>query len=70
MISSAADQFEIKYPQCETFPLIRRLSAQSNVVGFELVESLPYRAEGLFLGDRQTQDDYRYHYCSGLVTLA
>jgi len=27
----------------ETFPLIRRLCAESNVVGFELVELLPYR---------------------------
>jgi hypothetical protein len=62
MIYSAADTFSIKYPQCETFPLIRRLCAESNVVGFELVELLPYRAAGLFFGDRQTQDDYRYHY--------
>lgn len=30
----------------ETFPLIRRLCAESNVVGFELVELLPYRATG------------------------
>jgi len=30
----------------ETFPLIRRLCAESNVVGFELVELLPYRAAG------------------------
>jgi len=30
----------------ETFPLIRRLCAESNVVGFELVELLPYRAGG------------------------
>lgn len=30
----------------ETFPLIRRLCAESNVVGFELVELLPYRAPG------------------------
>jgi len=30
----------------ETFPLIRRLCAESNVVGFELVELLPYRASG------------------------
>ena len=30
----------------ETFPLIRRLCAESNVVGFELVELLPYRAVG------------------------
>jgi len=30
----------------ETFPLIRRLCAESNVVGFELVELLPYRVSG------------------------
>jgi len=30
----------------ETFPLIRRLCAESNVVGFELVELLPYRDDG------------------------
>jgi len=30
----------------EVFPLIRRLCAESNVVGFELVELLPYRAPG------------------------
>jgi len=30
----------------ETFPLIRRLCAESNVVGFELVELLPYRVPG------------------------
>jgi len=30
----------------ETFPLIRRLCAESNVVGFELVELLPYRDSG------------------------
>jgi agmatinase len=30
----------------EVFPFIRRLCAESNVVGFELVELLPYRAEG------------------------
>ncbi len=30
----------------ETFPLIRRLCAESNVVGFELVELLPYRVAG------------------------
>jgi len=30
----------------ETFPLIRRLCAESNVVGFELVELLPYRVTG------------------------
>ena len=30
----------------ETFPLIRRLCAESNVVGFELVELLPYREDG------------------------
>ena len=30
----------------ETFPLIRRLCAESNVVGFELVELLPYRDGG------------------------
>lgn len=30
----------------ETFPLIRRLCAESNVVGFELVELLPYRDAG------------------------
>ena len=30
----------------ETFPLIRRLCAESNVVGFELVEMLPYRDDG------------------------
>jgi arginase family enzyme len=30
----------------ETFPLIRRLCAESNVVGFELVELLPYRDTG------------------------
>ena len=30
----------------ETFPLVRRLCAESNVVGFELVELLPYRAPG------------------------
>ncbi len=30
----------------ETFPLIRRLCAESNVVGFELVELLPYRDPG------------------------
>ena len=30
----------------ETFPLIRRLCAESNVVGFELVELLPYRTTG------------------------
>ncbi len=30
----------------ETFPLIRRLCAESNVVGFELVELLPYRVDG------------------------
>ena len=30
----------------ETFPLIRRLCAESNVVGFELVELLPYRTPG------------------------
>jgi arginase family enzyme len=30
----------------ETFPLIRRLCAESNVVGFELVELLPYRVQG------------------------
>ena len=29
-----------------TFPLIRRLCAESNVVGFELVELLPYREDG------------------------
>ncbi len=28
------------------FPLIRRLCAESNVVGFELVELLPYRSAG------------------------
>jgi len=28
------------------FPLIRRLCAESNVVGFELVELLPYRDDG------------------------
>ncbi len=30
----------------EMFPLIRRLCAESNVVGFELVELLPYRDDG------------------------
>jgi agmatinase len=30
----------------EVFPLIRRLCAESNVVGFELVELLPYRVPG------------------------
>lgn len=30
----------------EVFPLIRRLCAESNVVGFELVELLPYRDDG------------------------
>ncbi len=30
----------------ETFPLIRRLCAESNVIGFELVELLPYRVPG------------------------
>lgn len=30
----------------ETFPLIRRLCAESNVIGFELVELLPYRVQG------------------------
>ncbi len=30
----------------ETFPLIRRLCAESNIVGFELVELLPYRVAG------------------------
>lgn len=30
----------------ETFPIIRRLCAESNVVGFELVELLPYRDDG------------------------
>lgn len=30
----------------ETFPLIRRLCAEGNVVGFELVELLPYRDDG------------------------
>ena len=30
----------------ETIPLIRRLCAESNVVGFELVELLPYRVDG------------------------
>ncbi|MEK6249756.1 MAG: agmatinase family protein [Planctomycetales bacterium] len=30
----------------EVFPLIRRLCAESNVVGFELVELLPYRDSG------------------------
>jgi agmatinase len=30
----------------EMFPLIRRLCAESNVVGFELVELLPYRDSG------------------------
>jgi agmatinase len=30
----------------ETFPLIRRLCSESNVVGFELVELLPYRVAG------------------------
>jgi len=30
----------------ETFPLVRRLCAESNVVGFELVELLPYRENG------------------------
>ena len=30
----------------ETFPLIRRLCAESNVVGFELTELLPYRVSG------------------------
>ena len=30
----------------EVFPLIRRLCAESNVVGFELVELLPYRVSG------------------------
>jgi agmatinase len=30
----------------EAFPLIRRLCAESNVVGFELVELLPYRDPG------------------------
>jgi arginase family enzyme len=30
----------------ETFPLIRRLCSESNVVGFELVELLPYRVPG------------------------
>jgi arginase family enzyme len=30
----------------ETFPLIRRLCAESNVVGFEIVELLPYRDSG------------------------
>ena len=30
----------------ETFPLIRRLCAETNVVGFELVELLPYRDDG------------------------
>lgn len=30
----------------ETFPLVRRLCAESNVVGFELVELLPYRTPG------------------------
>ena len=30
----------------EIFPLIRRLCAESNVVGFELTELLPYRAGG------------------------
>jgi len=29
-----------------SLPLIRRLCAESNVVGFELVELLPYRAAG------------------------
>ena len=30
----------------ETFPIVRRLCAESNVVGFELVELLPYRVPG------------------------
>lgn len=30
----------------EVFPLIRRLCSESNVVGFELVELLPYRDDG------------------------
>ena len=30
----------------ETFPLIRRLCAESNVVGFELVELSPFRVDG------------------------
>ena len=30
----------------EAFPLVRRLCAESNVVGFELVELLPYRDDG------------------------
>jgi arginase family enzyme len=30
----------------EVFPLVRRLCAESNVVGFELVELLPYRDDG------------------------
>ena len=30
----------------ETFPLIRRLCTESNVVGFELTELLPYRVPG------------------------
>ena len=30
----------------ETFPIIRRLCAEANVVGFELVEFLPYRDPG------------------------
>ena len=34
----------------ETFPLIRRLCAESNVVGFELVEFLPYRDPGYITG--------------------
>ena len=30
----------------EAFPIVRRLCAESNVVGFELVELLPYRVPG------------------------